>query len=144
MRLFLVPVSLRRHFVYCPPGTIKQKASVLDKVTSKAAQTWEAWEGADKGWRKTLVAYGNVILQRIPYQEWGLKSIPPLNTWYQHEQLSGKQKVEVLYPRNAIKSERVLDVLRRLATERQEHHRRKMWWSLLLAPLTAPIALIPL
>jgi hypothetical protein len=143
MRLFLIPISTKRAFVYCPPGKLTQKPSILDRVTSKAAKTWEKWERADKGWRKKLVAYGNVILQRIPYQEWGLKSIPPYNTWRQFQQVLGKKEVEVVYPGNAIKSERVFDVLRTLGTERQEHHRKKMWWSFLIAPLTAPIALIP-
>lgn len=117
---------------------------ILDRITTKAADTWAGWERADKGWKKTLVGYGHVILQRIPYEEWGLKSIPPLNSRRQIEESRAKQPIDVMFPGNAIKPENVLGVLRELGTKRQEEHRRKMWWCLGIAPLTAPIALIPM
>ncbi|KAL1969404.1 hypothetical protein VTN77DRAFT_9597 [Rasamsonia byssochlamydoides] len=143
MRLFLVPISTRRAFVYCRSPNVLN-ASFLDRVTAKAAETWEKWERADKGWRKTLVSYGHVVLQRIPYEEWGLKSIPPLSAQRQIEETRERQPVDVVFPGNVIKSDNVLGILEKLGTERQDLHRRKMWWSIGLAPLTAPIAVIPL
>lgn len=143
MRLFLVPISTRRAFVYCRSPNILN-ASFLDKITAKAAETWEKWERADKGWKKTLVSYGHVVLQRIPYEEWGLKSIPPLSAQRQIEETRERKPVDVVFPRNVIKPENVLGILSRLGTERQDHHRRKLWWSIGLAPLTLPIAVIPL
>lgn len=142
MRFFLVPISTKRAFIYCrPPKTIK--AGYVDRATNKAAETWAKWEKAEKGWKKQLVSYGQVILQRIPYEEWGLKSIPPLNQSRQIQEAQQKQKIDVMFPKNAIKSEDVLGILRKLGTERQELHRRKMWWCIGIAPLTAPIAIIP-
>lgn len=144
MRLFLVPISKKRAFVYCRSTKLLKKDSYLDRITAKAAETWGKWEQADRGWRKSLVSYGHRVLQRIPYEEWGLKSIPPLNAQRQVDQSGTKQKVEVAFPGNAIKQDKVLGTLRKLATERQDLHRRRMWWSIILAPLTAPVALIPL
>jgi hypothetical protein len=142
MRLFLVPISTRRAFVYCrSPKALK--TSWLDRITNKASETWEGWEKADKGWRKTLVSYGHVVLQRIDYEEWGLKSIPPLSAQRQIEETRERQPVDVVFPGNAIKADKVLDILRKLGTERQDHHRRKMWWSIGLCPVTAPIAILP-
>ena len=142
MRFFLVPISTKRAFVYCrAPKTIK--TGYLDRATTKAADLWASWEKADKGWKKQLVSYGHVILQRIPYEEWGLKSIPPLNESRQIQEAQQKQKIDVMFPKNAIKSDAVLGILRQLGTERQELHRRRMLWCIGIAPLTAPIAIIP-
>lgn len=147
MRLFLVPISTRRAFVYCRPSPTALTTGYLDRITNKAAETWASWEAAERGWKKKLVTYGHVVLQRIPYEEWGLKSIPPLNTQRQIEEASPAAKlqkpVDVMFPGNAIKQESVLGVLRTLGTERQDLHRRRMWWCIGIAPLTAPIAILP-
>lgn len=146
MRLFLIPISTRRAFVYCRPSQTALKTGYLDRITNKAAETWSNWEAAENGWKKKLVTYGQVVLQRIPYEEWGLKSIPPLSARRQIEEESlkaKKQSVDVMFPGNAIKQESVLSVLRTLGTERQDLHRRKMWWCLGIAPLTAPVAILP-
>jgi hypothetical protein len=124
-------------------GDVSKERSILDRVTNKAAETWAKWEEADKGWKKHLVLWGNRVQQRIPYEEWGLKSIPSLSAQRRIDELHGTRKVDVLFPGNAIKEEKVLSILRKLATERQDLHRRKMWWSFIAAPFTAPIALIP-
>ncbi|CEN62628.1 hypothetical protein ASPCAL09260 [Aspergillus calidoustus] len=145
MRLFVVPISTRRALIYAKllRGDVSKERSILDRVTNKAAETWAKWEEADKGWKKHLVLWGNRVQQRIPYEEWGLKSIPSLSAQRRIDELHGTRKVDVLFPGNAIKEEKVLSILRKLATERQDLHRRKMWWSFIAAPFTAPIALIP-
>jgi Mitochondrial K+-H+ exchange-related len=144
MRLFLIPISTRRVFVYCQSNKLIKRASYLDKIIVKAAETWNQWERIDRGWRKSLTSYGHRILQRIPYEEWGLKSIPPLSAQRQAEESGKWKKIDVIFPGNAVNPAKVPGILRHLATERQDLHRRRMWWSILLAPLTAPIALIPL
>ncbi|KAL3449444.1 mitochondrial K+-H+ exchange-related-domain-containing protein [Aspergillus insuetus] len=145
MRLFVVPISTRRALIYAKllRGDVSKERSILDKVTNKAAETWAKWEEADKGWKKHLVSWGNRVQQRIPYEEWGLKSIPSLSAQRRIDELHGTRKVDVLFPGNAIKEEKLLSILHKLSTERQELHRRKMWWSFIAAPFTAPIALIP-
>ncbi|KAH2669330.1 hypothetical protein KXV64_000215 [Aspergillus fumigatus] len=151
MRLFVVPISTQRALIYSRPLSrdivrelsVLDQLSVLDRVTNKAAETWAKWEEADKGWKKHLVTWGNKVQQRIPFEEWGLKSIPSLKAQRRLDKSSETKKVDVLFPGNAIKAEKIRSILRKIATERQDLHRKKMWWSLVAAPLTAPIALIP-
>ncbi|PWY77480.1 hypothetical protein BO70DRAFT_363419 [Aspergillus heteromorphus CBS 117.55] len=146
MRLFIIPISTRQALIYARPlgKNLSQERSLVDKVTQKAAETWAKWEEADKGWKKHLVSWGNRVQQRIPYQEWGLKSIPSLSSQRRLDPSHGTTKVDVLFPGNAIRSERLQTMLRAIATDRQDLHRQRMWWSFLAAPLTAPIGLIPL
>ncbi|GAQ10653.1 hypothetical protein ALT_7974 [Aspergillus lentulus] len=145
MRLFVVPISTQRALIYSRPLSrdIAKELSVLDRVTNKAAETWAKWEEADKGWKKHLVTWGNKVQQRIPFEEWGLKSIPSLKAQRRLDKSSETKKVDVLFPGNAIKAEKLRSILRKIATERQDLHRKKMWWSLVAAPFTAPVALIP-
>ncbi|PYH98572.1 hypothetical protein BO71DRAFT_395167 [Aspergillus ellipticus CBS 707.79] len=146
MRLLVIPISTRQVLIYARPlgRDLSKERSLTDKVTQKAAETWAKWEEADKGWKKHLVSWGNRVQQRIPYQEWGLKSIPSLNSQRRLDPSYGTKQVDVLFPGNAIRSERLRTMLRAIATERQDLHRKRMMWSFLAAPLTAPIGLIPI
>ncbi|KAJ5987300.1 hypothetical protein N7451_011665 [Penicillium sp. IBT 35674x] len=145
MRLFLIPISTRRALIYSRPlrKDVPKELSILDRVTTKAAQTWAKWEEADGGWKKSLVTWGNKVQQRIPFEEWGLKSIPSLNSQKRIDEAHGIKKIDVLYPGNSLRLEKIPALLRTIATERQEFHRKKMRWSLGIAPLTAPLGLIP-
>ncbi|KAJ5618917.1 hypothetical protein N7510_002901 [Penicillium lagena] len=146
MRLFLIPISTRRVLIYARPlrRDSPKELSLLDRVTSKAAQTWATWEEAEKGWKKHLVHWGNRMQQRIPYEEWGLKSIPSLNAQRRLDDQYGTHKIDVLFPGNSVRLSRIPNLLRAIATDRQELHRKKMWWSFAAAPITAPLGLIPI
>ncbi|RAL07187.1 mitochondrial K+-H+ exchange-related family protein [Aspergillus homomorphus CBS 101889] len=145
MRLFIVPISTRRALIYARPvgQEISKERSYIDKITNKAAETWAKWEEAEKGWKKHLVNWGNRVQQRIPYQEWGLKSIPSLASQRRSDKSYGTKKVDVLFPGNAIRSEKLHSLLYALATERQDLHRKRMYWSMLATPLTIPVGLLP-
>lgn len=148
MRLFLLPISTRRTLIYCErvqeslaPGT---KPPISERVINKASTTWANWEKAEKGWQKTLTGYGNQLFKRIPYEEWGLKSLPPATKKKLQEVDEGKYgRFECLYPGSFIRGRDVGGALRTLAMERQAFHKRRMWTCLAWAPLTAPVALIP-
>ncbi|KAI6716570.1 hypothetical protein JHW43_000829 [Diplocarpon mali] len=145
MRLFLLPISTRRTLIYCQRlnvTTIEQQGW-LDKGTHKAAALWARWEQKDSGWQKKVVNYGNEALKRIPYEEWGLKSIPPLSARRKAEGRSGKDAVEVSFPATLIPPETVTEVLRKLGTERQTLHKTRMVYSFMGMPISAPFALIP-
>ncbi|CAI7628593.1 unnamed protein product [Penicillium glandicola] len=145
MRLFLIPISTKRVLIYARPlrRDLAKELSILDRITTKAAETWAKWEEADKGWKMHLVRWGNRVQQRIPYEEWGLKSIPSFETQRRINGDHGKTKIDVMFPGNAVPLDRIQHVLRTIATERQELHRKKMIWSLIAAPITAPFGLVP-
>lgn len=145
MRLFLIPISTRRALIYARPlpKDVSKELSLLDRATTKAAQTWASWEEAEKGWKKHLVSWGNRMQQRIPFEEWGLKSIPSLNSQRRIDGQYGTKAIDVLFPGNAVRVAKIPAILRTIATERQEFHRRKMLWSFGIAPFTAPLGLIP-
>jgi hypothetical protein len=145
MRLFLIPISTRRALIYARPlrKDLAKELSYIDRLTTKAAETWAKWEEADKGWKMHLVKWGNSVQQRIPYEEWALKSIPSFKTQQKINGDHGKIKIDVLFPGNAVRLERIQQVLRTIATERQEFHRKRLTWCLIGAPITAPFGLVP-
>jgi len=83
-------------------------------------------------------------LRRVPYEEWGLKSIPPLSKRREGEELLGKAKLEVSFPSTLIDDGTVLEILKKLGTERKQLHRRLLIWSFVGMPLVAPFALVPM
>ncbi|KAF2187954.1 hypothetical protein K469DRAFT_704235 [Zopfia rhizophila CBS 207.26] len=149
MRIFLLPISTRRSLLYCEK--LHEKAlserSFLNKITIKANETWAAWEKDEKAplnWKKKITVYGNHAFKRIPYEEWGLKTIPALTAKRKKAVLDGKEKVQVIYPGLYLHQETVPVILKKLATERQAMHRSKMIWSIVGMPFTAPFMLIPI
>jgi hypothetical protein len=148
MRLFLLPISTRRSLIYAE--RLHEKApkdrSILDKVTLKANETWAAWEKDEKAvgnWKKKVTFYGNQALKRIPYEEWGLKTLPALTDRRKKEIVDGTAKHELLFPGRYLKQERVTEILTKLAQERQGMHRSKLMWSVIIMPFTAPFMLVP-
>jgi hypothetical protein len=146
MRLFLLPITTRQALIYCQRAAQKPTKEIgyVDRITKKAAETWANWEAAEKGWQKKITEYGNRGLQRIPYQEWGLKSFPPLTPQVQAEELADNKKFSVFYPENIMKGEDVPKILRRLASERKNLHWKRFWWSMLGLPFTIPFGLVPM
>jgi Mitochondrial K+-H+ exchange-related len=145
MRLFLLPISTRRALIYCQRLHEKPitDLSLVQKTINKVPQTWAKWETAESGWKKSLTQYGNRGLQRIPYQEWGLKSFPPLNDQIQAEELSQNEKFDVIYPGNVVRREDVPKIMRRLASEHKQLHWRRFIWSLVGIPFAIPFGLVP-
>ncbi len=145
MRIFLLPISTRRTFIYCQRlnQQLSNEQTYIDKVTDRASKLWVKWEKYEKGWQKKVTEYGDKVFQRIPYEEWGLKSIPPLSARRRAAELEGMEKVDVTFPSSLVKPESLTDVLRKLATERQALHTKRMWWSIVGMPISAPVALIP-
>lgn len=143
MRLFLLPLTTSRTLLYCQRVNVaSSKLSIADKLTNRAARLWAEWEDHDKGWKKTTVNYGNHLLRRIPYQEWGLKSVPPLSARRQYRELQG-EKVDVVFPGSVIPRDSVDAVLAKLATERTAFHKNRLIWCFIGMPITIPFILVP-
>jgi hypothetical protein len=145
MRLYLLPISTRRTLLYCQRlnAPTSEKQTWSDWLQAKAARTWSGWEKKDSGWQKSVVGYGNQVLRRIPYEEWGLKSVPPLSQRRMQVELKGTEKVEVVYPKTLLAMDKVPKLLHALATEREALHKRRLIWCFIGMPITAPIALLP-
>lgn len=143
MRLFLLPISSRKSLIYCQRIQQQAKAdqSYIDKITTRASAKWITWEKAESGWKKTVTSYGNKLFQRLPYEEWGLKSIPPRSA----KGTGNPQTVYVEYPSSIIEQDAAQKALWNYAAEgRQGFHKRRMWASLIGMPITAPLAMIPM
>ncbi|KAK4697058.1 hypothetical protein P7C71_g962, partial [Lecanoromycetidae sp. Uapishka_2] len=111
MRLFLLPISTRQSLIYCQRlnQQLTTQTTTIDKITSKAAATWVNWEKRDSGWQKKVTTYGNKLFQRLPYEEWGLKSIPPLSARRKREEVDGIEDVRLEYPEAFIEPQTVQD-----------------------------------
>ena len=148
MRLFLVPVSTRRTLMYAqrlhvttaPPGD----NNYLDRGTAFAARKWSQWEKKESGWQRKVVDYGNQAFRRIPFEEWGLKTVPPLSTRRRDDELRGKEQVELVFPESVIRSDAAEALAKTLASERESLHRKRMLWCFIGMPITIPFALVPM
>lgn len=91
-----------------------------------------------------MTEYGNHLFRRIPFEEWGLKTIPPATEKRLQDIDAGKLNFECLFPGAYLKESRVGEVLRGIATDRQALHRKKMWQSLAWMPVTFPFTFVPM
>lgn len=146
MRLFLLPVSTRRTFMYAQRlhvTTTQTDRNYVDRSAAWAAKKWSEWEKKESGWQSKVVHYGNQAFRRIPYEEWGLKSVPPLSARRQADEIQGKEKVELVFPSKVIPLHKAEQIARTLATERQSLHRTRLMWCFIGMPITIPFALVP-
>ncbi|KAI1757368.1 mitochondrial K+-H+ exchange-related-domain-containing protein [Xylaria castorea] len=146
MRLFLLPISTRRTLLYCQKlqALPSENQPLVEKITLRAAKLWAGWEKKEGGWQKSVVKYGNRALRRIPYEEWGLKSVPTLSARRRQEEVIGKEQHHVIFPASIISTTRAPEILQTLATEREGLHRSRMIWCFVGMPISAPFALIPI
>ncbi|KAL2874144.1 hypothetical protein SGCOL_010629 [Colletotrichum sp. CLE4] len=145
MRLYLLPITTSRTLLYSQRLNIAttNQQGLADKVGKRAAKLWAGWEAKEIGWQKKVVSYGNYALRRIPYEEWGLKSVPPISARRKDEELKGKEKIELVFPDTIIPTKQAEQVVRTLAAERDALHKRKLIWCLIGMPISAPFALVP-
>ena len=146
MRLYLLPISTRRTLLYAQRlnvTTTESNSGYIDKATTVAAKKWAEWEKKESGWQRKVVDYGNHALRRIPFEEWGLKSVPPLSTRRKDDELRGKEKVQLVFPRAAIPLHKVESVIRTLANEREGLHKKRLIWCVVGMPLTIPVGILP-
>lgn len=139
MRLFLLPISTRRTLIYCDRVATQVNASgklsYHDRIVNKANETWASWENSPNKYKKKLTDYGNVIFNRISYEEWGLKTLP--------SSTADLTPTEIVFPGRFLDQQKVPDILRKLATERQGLHKQRFWGSLIGLPFTIPVGLLP-
>ncbi|CAD0084441.1 unnamed protein product [Aureobasidium vineae] len=139
MRLFLLPISTRRTLLYCDRVATQVNASgklsYHDRIVNKANETWASWENSPNKYKKKLTDYGNIVFNRISYEEWGLKTLP--------SSTADLTPTEIVFPGRFLDQKKVPDILRKLATERQGLHKQRFWGSLIGLPFTIPVGLLP-
>lgn len=147
MRLYLLPVSTRRTLLYSQRLNVttvtQENTGYLDRAVGKATKKWADWEKQKSGWKRKVVDYGNYAFRRIPFEEWGLKSVPPLSARRKADEIQGKETVDVVFPQGEISPTKAEGILKKLATERQALHRQRLIWCFIGMPISAPFALIP-
>ena len=85
-----------------------------------------------------------MLFQRLPYEEWGLKSIPPLSVRRRSDEIEGKDEVHLEFPELLIEPERVQDALKMYGSnKKQAFHSKWLWGSIIGMPISAPVALLP-
>jgi len=139
MRIFLLPVSTRRTLIYCEKLQLGDQPSISDKVVNKATTTWTSWEKYEKGWQRKITDYGNQLFRRIPFEEWGLKTLPPLSETTK----DAARITDVLFPGTFLDKTVAPGILQKIATSRQGLHKNKLIWSVVGMPISAPFALVP-
>ncbi|KWU45218.1 hypothetical protein RHOSPDRAFT_25285 [Rhodotorula sp. JG-1b] len=146
---------------------------LLNKSIDKAADLWAGLGKAKDGsMKRKIYTFGERMMDRIEYEEWALKAIDPAlapkltgsrsaapapqkgdAADAQGKQprevvrlfsLSERLRVELLYPAGLLNDKALVDSLKSLLEHREPHHRSAMWKCLLVSPLTAPFALIPI
>ena len=159
MRLLLLPISTRRALIYFDHTVHKgaaaaagTKPSIQDRIITKASTTWSDWEKSDTTWKLKIVQYGNILFRRIPFEEWGLKSIPPLSKADKERFAKSDkgppaitEKVELKYPAQyvGLMKPGINDMLKKIATERQGLHSKRLTYCFIGMPFTAPVAILP-
>lgn len=147
MRLFLLPISTKRSLIYCQriDQQLLTEKTYIDRITTKAATTWLGWEKHEKGWQKKITIYGNKLFQRLPFEEWGLKSIPPLNSRRKFDELGDRGKIQIEFPKSLMKEGAVIERLEYFGGKGKiAYHTKWMWGSIIGMPISAPFALIPM
>ena len=82
---------------------------------------------------------GNGIFRRIPFEEWGLKTLPT----YSKSTVERAVAARVLFPGRFLEEGKVTGMLAKIATERQGLHKQRLVWSFVGMPFTIPVGILP-
>ncbi|MBW0487749.1 hypothetical protein O181_027464 [Austropuccinia psidii MF-1] len=132
--------------------------SLLKKVTDLGAKTWLKLSDSPPGsWKARIHNAGEGFMDKIPYEEWALKTIDPavipstINLLHQHSdsvdssvEKSGSKPIELLYPPSLCSGKELLNGLEISMAERAPYHRKWMKLNFFLSPLTMPFVIVPL
>lgn len=167
-------MTIYYHFNLTSPDELakNKQSGMLNRLTTKAADTWAGFGKAPKGsWKLRLYEYGERLVDRMDFEELALKGVdpslaPPLrNPGTTGKQLTSvsqsddkvqqrHQEIPLIYPPSAYSELFVptlnptlhpsLSQLRSLLSIRKPRHRRGFYLWMLIAPLTFPFIIIPI
>jgi hypothetical protein len=145
--------------LYCQKTSLplaRSKPRIDDRLAQKAEKTWSAWTKSDVKWKRKIVGWANSAMEQISYEEWSLKTIPAkhahLRRTAEKQHVSVKEiekhsldteNIIVEYPGTMMTSAQAMDRLKGLSKKGQRYHNRYFWLSAIGAPLTLPMAALP-
>ncbi|TFY79608.1 hypothetical protein EWM64_g4401 [Hericium alpestre] len=145
------PLPLVYYHFQTPPPPPDRKQGWTDWATTKAAQTWADFGKApETNWKYKVFIYGERLIDRIDFEELGLKGIDPslgpriseLRPPSKGEKEESEKGVVIplVHPKFLVPPP--LAHLRMMLEKRTPRHRRGFWIWLIAAPMTAPFMLI--
>ncbi|TIA69290.1 hypothetical protein E3P92_02540 [Wallemia ichthyophaga] len=122
------------------PPTVALQENYLTKTINWCDRQWNKLsDSADGHWKKRVWNGGESVMDRVPYTEWALKHIEP----GQSVAPNSTHKLDILYPKSVISDKDLLNMVKASFISRAARHRRSMWIALFIAPITLPVAIIP-
>lgn len=89
--------------------------------------------------------YGNKLFQKLPHEEWGLKSVPPLTAGRKYKTVNSKDAVRLEFPSSLIKEDAVMESLRYFGGKaKYAYHTKWMLGNIIGMPISVPFGLIPM
>ncbi|EGG04699.1 uncharacterized protein MELLADRAFT_108242 [Melampsora larici-populina 98AG31] len=139
--------------------TTNQQKAWVNRMTDFGAKQWLKMGTASKtNWKYKIYMTGEGLMDKIPFEEWAMKSIEPSavpntrlsNLEANHpEEKSIKSSesidpIELLYPSLLGPSEKLIDWLKSTLRQKEPFHQKWMKYNLLMSPLTLPFAILPI
>lgn len=135
-------------------------SSLIKKMTDTGTKQWNKLANSAQGsWKLKIYNTGERMMDKIPFEEWALKSIDPPhihnkilssesrnhNTGTElKEAQKTSQVIELLYPGSLCVERELMNGLRHSMAESEPYHRKWMKLNIFLSPLTLPCAIVPL
>ncbi|KAF8523205.1 mitochondrial K+-H+ exchange-related-domain-containing protein [Gautieria morchelliformis] len=145
------------HYHFQPPlrKTEKGKQTIVNRVVNKAAEAWAGFGKAPQSnWKRRVFVYGEQLIDRIDFEELSLQGVDPSLGPRIGQLRRGDADIDgsliqipIFYPPSADlghQSTSPLPHMQLILSRRTPHHRKGFYKWLVIAPLTAPFALIPI
>ncbi|CCH58385.1 hypothetical protein TBLA_0A05920 [Henningerozyma blattae CBS 6284] len=170
VKIIVLPITRDKSFVYFKhTEEVKNKQSRIIKYENwlnvKAGNYWLKLNNSPKSYNKKIVRWVNFFLDKIPWQEHSLRSIPRenyilkrikyntgqeklmTNNKYIQESLKNSMKVtpiNIYYPNELMNANQVKEQLNRLIVRGTKYHLRYIFYCILGIQFTLPIVLVPI
>ncbi|WVQ79729.1 hypothetical protein IAT38_001829 [Cryptococcus sp. DSM 104549] len=129
-----------------PDGSVK--ASPLNRVLAKASDTWlKLGDKPKDSWMYWFYAKGEKLMDNIEFEEWALKAVKEGEgvRISKEGEILDRIEIPLLSPDLAGQPmPPLLPKLHRMLIHRIPHHRKMMYRTILVSPITWPFAIIPI
>lgn len=170
VKLLVIPITNRKSYFY-----FKYSNELLNndsrliryetKLANKAAKIWQNMQESDKSYNKKIVAWITKLLDRIPWTESSLQTIPSESyilkriesgsktnvTFHEYERAKNDSSVVsmkpkpicVYFPKSILNESTINKQLKELADAGQQYHKKYAALCAVGIPITFPLILVP-